>query len=755
MTRRTPLIVAAVALCACTIAAAETAQTNPATRPVDVDVPLLKRMSKLLAGAKTVQTSYEHEMTVSAEGMRQQMITNLTLTVERPNRLALVVRSGLLGVTIVSDGKQLLRYFPLFHQYAVEDAPAEMPPLEDPFGAGGLPAPGPTGIASALLADDPYAVLIEGVLKVDDLGTEQLNGSAARHLRFTQEQYDWDLWLAAGEQPLPVQIRFDPTKFFKKMAEEEPVPRDLKVQVVVRFGPWKIDSKVPQDAFAFAPPADAKKVESLGPEMIGQEQPHPLLGVDSPVFTLKLLDGGQVNLADHKGKDIVILDFWATWCGPCVRALPLLAEVAAQYKDKGVVFYAVNQRESPDQIRGFLEDRNLDVPVLLDSDGAAGDMYGVEGIPQTVLIGKDGRVQDVHVGYSPSLKKQLSEKIDRLLAGEDLAAKRVAAHTAATQPAGVECIIVKEGRYVCVAAGSDGRMYAGTASGDVVQFDATGITLRSWRLKEPARSLHAAQLIEGGSDELLNFKVWGGTLKAYDAEGRLLWSYSPGGGIDDVWAADLDKDGTDEVIVGCNGRTGLHVLDNRGRMLWKDTSIGNVWHVCAAQVDETADLEVVTTSAEGRVHVFASDARKIKDISTPCYASMVRAGPEGLLLVGGLGDDGTQMIGVDPEGKVRWSVALTAGEGAFIDTASAAMSRPWCAVGLRGGQVLVVDTTEGRIVARAQVRGTRLDVAWCENGQEAPILFVATGRVINGYRITATELTKPSTRPAEPESAGS
>ena len=86
-------------------------------------------------------------------------------------------------------------------------------------------------------------------------------------------------------------------------------------------------------------------------------------------MNLKLLDEGEFRLKDHRDTRLVMLDFWATWCGPCVQELPLLAEVAAAYKDKGVVFCAVNQQEKPDQIHKFLKEKKLSITVALDSEG--------------------------------------------------------------------------------------------------------------------------------------------------------------------------------------------------------------------------------------------------------------------------------------------------------------------------------------------------------------------------------------------------
>ena len=88
-------------------------------------------------------------------------------------------------------------------------------------------------------------------------------------------------------------------------------------------------------ASAFEPPAGAKKVKSFmeGPGG-GEETPSPLLGTAAPDVTLKLLEKGEFRLKEHKGEHVVMIDFWATWCGPCVQELPILTEVADSYKEK-------------------------------------------------------------------------------------------------------------------------------------------------------------------------------------------------------------------------------------------------------------------------------------------------------------------------------------------------------------------------------------------------------------------------------------
>jgi thiol-disulfide isomerase/thioredoxin len=142
-----------------------------------------------------------------------------------------------------------------------------------------------------------------------------------------------------------------------------------------------------------------------------------LVGKEAPAFTLDLLGGGKLDLAEHKGKHVVILDFWASWCGPCRKAMPVYAKIAEEYKEKGVAFYAVNLAESAETARGFLEKVGVQCAVALDADGNVGKKYGAASIPMSVIIGKDGIVTHVHAGFSDALAAQLKQELDVLLKG--------------------------------------------------------------------------------------------------------------------------------------------------------------------------------------------------------------------------------------------------------------------------------------------------------------------------------------------------
>ncbi len=143
---------------------------------------------------------------------------------------------------------------------------------------------------------------------------------------------------------------------------------------------------------------------------------HQLLGTTAADFELPLLDGTTFKLSDDADK-VIVLDFWATWCGPCVLALPGYIDATSQFDAKKVIFVAVNLRESSQKVREFLEREDLAPAVALDADGSIATQFGVSGIPHTVIISPGGTIENIKVGYSPTAAKTMQETITKILDG--------------------------------------------------------------------------------------------------------------------------------------------------------------------------------------------------------------------------------------------------------------------------------------------------------------------------------------------------
>lgn len=142
----------------------------------------------------------------------------------------------------------------------------------------------------------------------------------------------------------------------------------------------------------------------------------PKVGEDAPDLALPLLGGGESRLSEFRGQ-VVVLDFWATWCPPCVDSLPTLGRVAREFTDQGLVTLAVNGDKGPNReqkVQSFLRAMGIDdLTVALDDGRAAGAMR-VRALPTLVILDREGRVASSHVGALPeeALRSLLADAVN-------------------------------------------------------------------------------------------------------------------------------------------------------------------------------------------------------------------------------------------------------------------------------------------------------------------------------------------------------
>jgi peroxiredoxin len=153
------------------------------------------------------------------------------------------------------------------------------------------------------------------------------------------------------------------------------------------------------EADPLAPAGDRSAVENASAtENIGSEAPAgpPQVGTIAPDFALTDLDGQPAKLSDWRGQP-VLLNFWATWCGPCEVEMPTIQTAYQHHQDDGLVVLAVAVDDSVTNVQRFFEKHNLTIKPLVD-DGTASRVFQVFGLPTSYFIGPDGKIAAVHTG---------------------------------------------------------------------------------------------------------------------------------------------------------------------------------------------------------------------------------------------------------------------------------------------------------------------------------------------------------------------
>ena len=137
-------------------------------------------------------------------------------------------------------------------------------------------------------------------------------------------------------------------------------------------------------------------------------------GGPAPQFTLSARSGQDVSLAQYHGQ-VVMINFWASWCGPCRQEMPLLESIYKKYNRLGFTLLGVNVEPDSKAANDWLKDTPVSFPILYDRDSKVSKLYDVAGMPSTVIIDRSGKLRKIHRGYKPGDENEYLDSIRALV----------------------------------------------------------------------------------------------------------------------------------------------------------------------------------------------------------------------------------------------------------------------------------------------------------------------------------------------------
>jgi thiol-disulfide isomerase/thioredoxin len=643
---------------------------------------------------------------------------NFSVSLERPNKVRLQAYQAML----VCDGKKLqaaIKDVP--GQVLVKQAPGQLSlktiysdrilatALSGDF-AGALPQ------VMLLLADDPLKAMLRDAEEPSLAEPGQIDGRDCYRVRIKRPDGMAVFWIDQQTYLLR-RIVFPTDELRQALSPDKPVET---LSMVAEFPGAKIDGKIDAKAFEFQMPEGAETVKFFIPPHTAQ-----LLSKRAPDFKFFTLDGKPVTPESIAGK-IAVLDFWATWCGPCKESLPNLEKVYQKYKDNGkVAFYAVSvdQPQIDDKtLAKTFEDLKVNVPILRDKEQSAA-AFKFTGIPTSFIIGSDGIVQDYEVGGNPKLAETLPEKIEKLLAGENIFeaplkeyqeqlkqyAKMLESSPEGEPAAGEPIVEERKLPEVNTAKRSEPSTLKLAplwkcpdlkAPGNILLVEGKNqpprlLVIDAWRslaevgLDGKLIATHKLDVDEKEMEVVSNLRSATGAdgkryvvvfasaqqrLHLLDENFKRVLSYpedalkKPHSGIADVELGDLAGDGTLQICVGYWGVVGVQGVSLDGKRLWSNRSLSNVIHMAIGGADEKGRRNVFCTNNSGSLVALDADGERRSEISIPKYmfhwvvSADLRGDGQPLwcgLAAPRLGDN--LAVGLSLKGEELWNYLLPAG----------------------------------------------------------------------------------------------
>jgi peroxiredoxin len=372
----------------------------PATRPSELS--LMSRAYEKLTSLRLAGTI---EFSADIDGQTARRQAAFTALFKSPMRFRHEISGDAIAAegeaSAAGEGPKVYLFLPALNGYVTADAPEQR---------GGL-ASLPHEVQGVLMAQDPSLALALAEDPAAELMREAQGVTESKAMIDGREFPAVTVRLSDKD----VTLMLDPaTHLVRRAVIDE--GRGLRqrganvklAQVVIDYTQIVADGPVTEEQLAFSPPATAQEMEETPGDAVA------LVGKPAPHFRLSGLNGEDISDADLRG-GVYVLCFWATWSGQSMTELAGLDDLQRQVKDDGVKCLAIDQHERETVVRQAIGRLGLSFPVLLDVDGRADAAYGAAAVPETVVVGRNGAVQNVFVG--PGHGQEIASAVGEALKG--------------------------------------------------------------------------------------------------------------------------------------------------------------------------------------------------------------------------------------------------------------------------------------------------------------------------------------------------
>jgi thiol-disulfide isomerase/thioredoxin/outer membrane lipoprotein-sorting protein len=698
----------------------------PSHVPSPEEILQAQKLLGAMVGAYQQAASYSDNGEVQVSGRSGEVPLDskffFSVAFARPNKIRMQAYNG----TVVGDGKTLHALIDDLPNQVLEKPSPEKLSIAELFADKDLASAlstGPTRVYSwvpiqalLLLTDDPLKTLLYQADKPYLLRPEKIGPAACDRVAVTRPDGQVVFWL---DRKSKILRRF-----------QYPAGQSLNdywfrgtakgLTMVAEYRDAQLGARIDPKAFEFqSSPGTSTVASFLPPDVV-------LLGKPVPSFKFTAADGKAVTSESLKGR-VTVLNFWATKCEHCPEDLHLLDKVRQKYasNDK-VVFKAVNidPPDTDDQaVRQALDDLKIGIPLVRDAEQACGRALMISAIPTTVVLDAQGNVESYETGVDERLQSNLPEKLDKLLAGNDLAKafkdeqiarlqadqKRFAdwirsraKESAYWGPLAVEvevphaeiaaksdpqtmslrrlwtCKELKKPGNIMVleADGKTPRILVFDGAQAIAEIDARGKVVKQYPIQQHEGEIIAQLRTATDKDGRRWFAASGSgaqQLHLFDGDFKFLLSYpadaleNPHPGITDFQLADLDGDGRIELLVSYWRTVGIQRVTMEGQRTAVNRTVGTAYRMALLNPDEHGGRNVLCTNERGILTLLTPTLKTIREIPVPQQNVQLIVSADlkgdGKLAFCGLApnEKSILVLGLTDQGDVLWKYPVALG----------------------------------------------------------------------------------------------
>jgi thiol-disulfide isomerase/thioredoxin len=352
---------------------------------------LLKKVSEAYLNLKSYRFEIHVHTEIQSDSQRKSLETELDVSVDRPNKSRILMSGGLGELQSFADGSTTWLFLPELKQY------------RRVANSTGLEKKQPTRDRAATLA----AMAAEIAGQYEKLSDRFPSAKVLRKESLTFAEKPVECWVIEAnvdskisEQKTLHTYWIDDNRFLVLKAVQlthfEPIEGNaVETRTTTTLKHARINDPLPESWFVFSPPGDATEVVQFRfPRAGGMD----LIGQEAADFRLNDLAGREVHLKSLRGQ-VILLNFWASWCGPCRLEMPVIERLHQEFKSKGLTVFGIND-EGVDVIREYLSESEYTFSTLLDNEQKVARLYRVRGIPTMVVIDRDGMISHYRIGLS-------------------------------------------------------------------------------------------------------------------------------------------------------------------------------------------------------------------------------------------------------------------------------------------------------------------------------------------------------------------